>query len=160
MNMLTQVADQLCQEDWEWSASWWETKAANLGLVQREVKGKRRTYHAPNGALWDIYLDEDSLLLVEIEIDSVAAQSLSDSEYEDAVDEYASKFEMAVKELAARLGKPAFCDGAAAGGFPEDQDAIWLALWPTQNARIMLQQKNEARELPLRLVMVVAPRGA
>jgi hypothetical protein len=123
----------------------------------RESKGKRRTYQDPNGLLWDAYLDKDALLLVEVELECMAVHTLSDAEYEDQLDDYASKFEVVVKELGAALGKPAFCDGAGAVGFPDDQDAIWLALWPARNARLMLQQKHEARELPIRLVLVVAP---
>jgi hypothetical protein len=152
------IALALCQAEWQWSRAWWEAQAAAWQLSLRESKGSRRTYADPDGVLWDVYFDEGSLLQVEIELEAfVAVETLSDSEYEDKIDEYADKFETTAKDLQAALGKPVFIDGSAAKGFPEDQDAAWLALWHGRNARVMLQQKHESREFPFRLVLVVSP---
>jgi hypothetical protein len=153
-----EIALALCQADWQWTRPWWEVRAASWQLSLRESKGGRHTYTDPNGLFWDVYCDESGVLQVEVELDAfLAVESLSDSEYEDKIDEYTDKFEAAAKDLQAALGKPVFMDGSAAKGFPEDQDAAWLALWQCRNARVMLQQKHEAREYPFRLVLVVAP---
>jgi hypothetical protein len=55
------------------------------------------------------------------------------------------------------LGPPAFNNGVGLDGCPKDQDAVWVALWPSGSARLMIQQKHEDKELPIRLYIVVAP---
>jgi hypothetical protein len=106
----------------------------------------------------DVYFD--SGLVVQAEVNTaVFADSdlLSTREYEDKVDEYFALFSAAVAATEAELGTPAFCDGAAADGFPDDQDAEWVALWPMENGRLMIEQRHEDRELPVRICVVVAP---
>lgn len=158
MTALITVAQEIHRADWQWARSWWESKAKQLHLIHQESKGGRVTYKDVNGLIWDAYLAGEKLLMLKVTIEVFEdVVSLSDSEYEDKVDEYTDKFEAAAKNLESALGKPVFCDGAAASGFPNDQDANWLALWPGNNARVMLQQKHEGRDLPFRLCLVVAP---
>lgn len=87
----------------------------------------------------------------------VDVPDLSGAEYEDKVDEFFALWEHAVAAAEIELGRPAFDDGGAARGYPEDQDAVWLALWPLPTGRLMIQELHEDRELPFRLAVVVTP---
>jgi len=161
MTVAKDIANSLREPEWQWSLAWWEAKAMEWHLTPRESKGSRRTYIDRAGLLWDVYCEDSTLLQVEVELEAfLEVTALTDSEYEDKIDEYTDKFENVARDLQEALGKPSFKDGASAKGFPEDQDATWLALWPARNARVMLQQKHEDREFPFRLLLVVAPPTA
>jgi hypothetical protein len=82
---------------------------------------------------------------------------LSEVEYEQKANEFEQKFRAAVAAGMRILGPPAFNDGVGCDGFPDDQDAVWLALWPSVDSRLMIEQKHEDKELPARLCIVVAP---
>lgn len=158
MLSLAPLAKRLSTVEWQWTRSWWDTATDTFALIQQEAVGARRTYVDPQGELWDLYMRGDDALFLEINFDVLAdAGSLSDSTYENKVDEYFQKFQDQVQVLKSFLGKPRFVDGAAARGFPVDQEANWLALWDVKNARLMLQQKHESRDMPFRLCLVVAP---
>jgi hypothetical protein len=157
MSSISTLAQRLLNIDWQWSRSWWEAMAIKLALTEKESVGSRKTYVDTEGELWDVYIKNDAVIFLEINFDCfVDTDSLSDIAYEDKVDEYFQKFEAAVSDIKATIGNPKFSDGAAARGFPDDQDANWLALWEGRNARLMLQQKHEARDLPFRICLVVA----
>jgi hypothetical protein len=152
-----QLASELSNVDWAWDVMSWQKKADDFGLKEKEILGNRRAYASPMGDIWYAYLDE-GLLRVEVNYDIFEdSSSLSDLDYEDKVDEYFEKFEDDVASVEKILGEPTFCDGSAVKGFPKDQEADWLALWPIRNCRLMLQQKHGARKLPFRLCFVVAP---
>ncbi|MDF3836845.1 hypothetical protein P3W85_28420 [Cupriavidus basilensis] len=158
MRSIKALAEKLSQIDWQWDQLWWEHVAQDLALRKKEAIAGRLTYADTDGELWDVYLKGGEIIFVEINFDVFDdIESLSDSDYEDKIDEYFKKFEVCVDDLAPVLGKPKFADGAAARGFPEDQEANWLALWEGKNSRLMLQQKHESRDFPLRLCIVVAP---
>lgn len=155
------LATKLSTTDWQWSRSWWDAKANELALTEKESVGTRRTYVDPEGQLWDVYTRGDEVLFIEINFDVFEdVDALSNSAYEDKVDEYFQKFQDTARALKPLLGAPRFADGAAARGFPSDQEANWLALWEVRNARLMVQQKHESRDIPFRLCLVVAPNIA
>lgn len=112
----------------------------------------------PEGATMSVYHDGNVVEFIEITLDVISnLHLLSASDYEDTKDKFFQKFEDAVAKVTTVLGPPAFNDGAAAAEFPSDQDAEWLALWHHPCGRIMLEQKHEDKELPLRLSIVLAP---
>jgi hypothetical protein len=105
-----------------------------------------------------VYHDGDDVEFIEITLEVVSnLHLLSLSEYEDTKDRFYQKFEDAVAEATGVLTPPVFNDGAAAGEFPEDQDAEWLALWNHPCGRLMVELKHEDKEVPLRLSIVLTP---
>lgn len=158
MSILGTIAAELSEIDWQWSRSWWEGLAERLLLKRLQEVHGRESYLDARDISWDVYFNGENVLFVELNVDVFeGVEDLPDAAYEEKVDEYFQKFEDGANELSAVLGKPVFADGAAARGFPDDQEANWLALWRVNNARVMLQQKHEARDLPFRLCVVVAP---
>ena len=155
---IADVASLLYSISWLWTMRAWSERSGELGLMLIESRGQRRTYSDPQGRIWDVYLDGEAIVSVEVE-DSLREDvaSLSDGQYEDLVDEFYRYFVELCSCLTKTIGPPKFADGAAADGFPSDQDAVWLALWPAKNARLMLQVKHEARDAPMRICLVVAP---
>jgi hypothetical protein len=118
----------------------------------------RLTYRIIDSMTLSVYHEDDSAQFVEITVEAFHdPESLTELEYEDKVDEFFAKFESAVCGAEAVLGKPSFNDGAGSRGFPQDEDAVWLALWPLATARFMVQQKHEDKELPLRVCLVFVP---
>jgi len=157
-NEMLSVAKILLNIEWQWDRSWWDSLASELNLNSTKSPESRRSYVDANGYLWSAYFDRDKLEFLEINMLIFEdVESLSNSTYKEKADEFSQKFKDAVHDLIAIFGNPIFSDSWAAEGFPDDQDAIWLALWKGENARLMLEQKNEARDLPFRLCFIVAP---
>jgi hypothetical protein len=152
------IARTAASLDWTWTRSWWEEAAAKLGFHAEALTATLGVYRDQDGNAWRARFDGASLLFCEVVFDvSGDLEDLSLAEYDDVIDEYYEKFQSAVVDLMPVLGKPTFCDGAAAKGFPDDQDAVWLALWRIEHARLMLEQKHESQEFPIRHVFIFAP---
>lgn len=144
--------------NWSWTTPGWEDVVSAGGFRLHEQVGPRRSYGLPWGVEADVFAVGNRIVYVEVTVDAFTESSdLDPLEYEDKVDEYYEKFRQAVELARPLLGEPLFCDGAAARGFPDDQDAEWLALWGLGESRLMIQQKHEDRELPFRICVVVAP---
>ena len=144
--------------EWSWSLVGLKTELIKLGAVLESVVEGRQTFLLPEGLDLTIYHENDLVMFVEIDVKVfLNPHLLSDCEYEDKVDEFFEFYESAVTEAEKILGKPVFNDGSARDGFPEDQDAVWLALWELDNSRLMIQQKHEDKELPFRLTLVITP---
>jgi hypothetical protein len=118
----------------------------------------RTTYETPEGPRLSLYSEGDLAEFVEITLEAFQdPHLLSEVEYEQKANEFLEKFRAAVAIGTRILGPPAFNDGVGRDGFPEDQDAVSLALWPSGSSRLMIEQKHEDKELPIRLCIVVAP---
>jgi hypothetical protein len=143
---------------WTWSKASAELAIASLGArMIQEVPG-RSTYETPEGARLSLYSEGDQAEFVEITLEAFQdPHLLAEAEYEQKADEFLQRFRAAVAIGTRILGPPAFNDGVGGERFPEDQDAVWLALWPSGNSRLMIEQKHEDKELPMRLCIVVAP---
>jgi hypothetical protein len=155
---LSRLFERLRHLTWDWRlGNAEEIVSAIAGDPVSRVAG-RVAYRLDGMVDVSLYHDDERAIMVEFTVEAFPEpHRLTSAGYEDKVDEYFMKYEGAVAEAERVLGEPAFNDGAAATGFPEDQDAVWLALWPANNARLMVEQKHEDRELPLRLCVVVAP---
>ena len=142
----------------EWRKNGAAALMKRLDAVFADRVPGRETYKLPDGSTTSIYSEDNAVIHIEISLDIFpGTESLTDLEYEDKVDEFFEKFNAAVVEAAGILGDPQFNDGFGCEGFPDDQDAVWLALWNVSGSRVMIQQKHEARELPFRLLLVLAP---
>ena len=110
------------------------------------------------GRILEALIDGSTVESVEVILDITSGvDGLDENEYEETVDEYYEKFQAVVAAASKFLGKPSFCNGAAASGFPEDQEAEWLALWTRPYGRFMVQQRHEDRELPFTVSVVIQP---
>lgn len=156
---LPSLVSSLTEVSWDWSKEGVQNSLESLGWKSIEEVMHRREYHVKDNVQASVYFESDKCLLVEIVLDWYGdVQTLDKFEYEDKVDEYYQKYEQTVRIVENTLGKPPiFNNGAAAKGFPIDQDAVWLALWRFPNSRLMVEQKHEDRELPFRICLVVAP---
>ena len=158
MNNIESVLKKLKSITWMWAKSDIEEILCSLGATLVEMISGRWTCRLSEGASLSVYFQDDRVEFVEITIAVFQnPHLLSEVEYEDKVDEFFEKFEETVLLGKRVLGLPLFNDGAAAEGFPDDQDAVWLALWNVKNARLMIQQTHEDKELPFRLCIVIAP---
>jgi hypothetical protein len=143
---------------WTWSKVSAEKAIASLGARMIQRAPGRSTYETPERASLSLYSEGDQAEFVEITLEAFQdPQLLSEAEYEQKADEFLQKFRAAVEIGTRILGQPVFNDGVGRDGFPEDQDAVWLALWTSGNARLMIEQKHEDKELPMRLCIVIAP---
>ncbi len=157
---LTTLVEMLSRINWEWRRAEDERSLTALfGQPVATVLG-RTSYQAESVEDLSLYYEGDKTEFVELTLDSFKhPHLLSPVEYEDKVDQFFDKYQSAVKAVTAVLGQPTFDNGAGAPGFPEDQEAVWLALWPRRDSRLMIQQKHEDRELPLRVCIVIAPNA-
>jgi hypothetical protein len=143
---------------WLWNESGVESVLASLNATLVEAAPGRKTYAIAGGPKLSLYSEGERGEFLEITVDAFFdPQRLSPGEYEQKVDEYFAKYEEAVAAAEQTLGPPTFNDGGGSEGFPEDQEAVWLARWDLPTARLMIQQKHEDKELPFRLCVVVTP---
>jgi len=143
---------------WTWSRASAEQAIASLGARMIQGVPGRSTYETPEGARLSLYSEGDLAEFVEITLEAFQdPHLLSVADFEQKADEFLQKFRAAVAIGTRILGPPAFNDGVGHDGFPEDQDAVWLALWTSGTSRLMIEQKHEDKELPMRLCIVVAP---
>ena len=129
---------------WTWSKASAEQAIASLGarLIQG-VQG-RSTFETPEGARLSLYAEGDQAEFAEVTLEALQdPHLLSEAEYEQKSEEFLQKLRAAVAIGTRILGPPAFNNGVGHDGFPEDQDAVWLALWVSGNSRLM--DRAEAR---------------
>ena len=121
---------------WDWSAPDLAQTIAEIGLVST-----------------------GDLTRVELPIESrkPGSDGFSDDEIEDLDTEFHDKFETYVQRAQLILGKPRFNDSMARRGFPADEKAELLALWPLKKARLMLIYQHEGEQSPFSIAIVVKP---
>jgi len=121
-----------------------EQTIASLGARLVETVPGRSTYRTSEGPSLSLYFEGERADFVEVTLEALPdPHLLTEVEYEKKADEFHQKSQAAVATGTRILGPPAFSDGAARDGFPEDQDAVWFALWPSVNSRLMIEQKHE-----------------
>lgn len=158
---IKRLMSEIRARTWSWTLDGTDSLASALHCRLRDERAERRTYEVPDGVTMSVYHDGNVVEFVEITLDVISnIHLLPPSDYEDTKDKFFKKFEDTVAQVTKILGPAAFNDGAAAAEFPSDQDAEWLALWNHPCGRIMLEQKHEDKELPLRLSIVLAPLAA
>jgi hypothetical protein len=158
MHDISTLIENLKDITWKWSEVAIEPILASIGGELVEAVPARRTYAMRGGLTLSVYAEYGTVEFLESTVDAfLDPQRLSPGEYENKVDEYFGKYEQTVALAARILGPPIFNDRDGSDGFPDDQDAVWLAQWNLPSARLMIQQKHEDKELPFRLCVVVTP---
>jgi hypothetical protein len=153
-----ELVGRLKDVKWDWSEPGLDSLLTSLGTAPEDAVPGRRTYAFPSGQRLSVYAEDGRVEFLEATFEAFFdPHRLSPEAYEDKVDEYFSKYEEAVAAAEHVLGPPVFNDGGGAQGFPEDQEAVWLAQWNLPTARLMIQQKHEDKELPFRICLVVTP---
>ena len=157
-NSLPQLLAKMQSFRWPWSQNEDGAFAAHLGWSIEKRTPQRTDFRAKGFAAVSAYFEADMCFAVEADIEvATSTEALAPDQFDDLADSFYVKFRDVVGRVTETLGEPLFCDGAAADGFPDDQDAVWLALWAEEGLRIMVQQKNEGRDMPFRVTLVFAP---
>lgn len=125
------------------------------GWTPLEAVGDRESWQLASQQL-DMYADPDLVRRVEATL-AAAWPDTDDAYQDDLIDEYFAKFEETVAQAREVLGEPRFNDGFGNKGFPDDQDAVWAAVWPRGSGRLMVLQTHEDKELPYRILVVLTP---
>lgn len=155
---LPYVLEKMQSFHWPWRQDEDGSFADHLGWSVEKRTPLRTDFRATGFAAVSAYFEAGTCFAVEADIEVVTPTAvLAPSQFDDLADLFYQKFCDVVESVTKILGKPMFCDGAAVDDFPGDQDAVWLALWFGGGARIMIQQKNEGRDMPFRVTLVVAP---
>jgi hypothetical protein len=148
----------LTSVDWQWDAEGWRELVGRLGLREINSVRSRISYRTPEDEILSAYFDGNRLEFAEVTLDIFKdLEQLSESERAQKMAEFHSKFNFAVDSAMEVLGGPLLRGGPEDEDFPDDQDAIMLALWRIPGGRFMIEQKHEDKELPIRVSIVVAP---
>jgi hypothetical protein len=139
----------------------WDDNAASLAraaqLKEVSSAGARISYRDIDGLAWDVYQSAEGIDFINVDIrTSEPVEDLPTSALERIYADFERGFGNFQKVISKILGAPAFVGGFDDAGFPDDQDAGRLALWPIDKARLMLELKHEGPEFPVRLSLVVA----
>jgi len=76
-------------------------------------------------------------------------------EWKEKEQEFQEKYKETVEEAMATLGSPNFSGGYGIDGYPEDDDAVILALWSLTNGEVRIALRHEDREVPIRLCITL-----
>ena len=149
----------LASLQWRWDEAGWKAAVQQLGLRESKSVPGRVSYLSPENETLSAYFDGSRLEFVEVTVDLFRdPELLAEAAYRQKIAEFRDKFEGLVGLTAAILGAPAFAGPPSDEGFPDDQDALRLALWSVPDGRLMIEQKHEDKELPIRVSVVVAPK--
>ena len=160
MQAIPEIANAIKDVSWRWSKEGVEECIHSLGWHFIERVLHRQEYLVTGDIQASVFFQESECIAIEIDLDVfLHSDALSQFDYDEKVDEYFAKYEQAVLLAEKVLGQPLFNDGAAARGFPEDEDAVWLTLWKFPTCRLMIQLRHEDRGLPFRLSIVITPPG-
>jgi len=155
---ITPIAEILAAKQWKWNQPSIESILASMGWHKLNSLPYRDDYSCFKKFEASVYKEDHCPERIEIDVEVYRdVDSLDERQFADKIDEFKTSFLEATAAIAHSLGKPYFSDSAAASGFPDDQDAVCLTLWNLETARLMLQLKNEGREIPIRLCILVAP---
>jgi hypothetical protein len=155
---IEQLLTKIKGTTWTWSKAGAEQAVASLDARMIQGVPGRSTYETPEGPRLSLYSEGDVAEFAEITLEAYQdPHLLTEGEYEQKANEFLQSFRVAVAIGTRILGPPVFIDRVGSDGFPEDQDAVWLALWRSTNSRLMVEQKHEDKELPIRLCIVIAP---
>jgi hypothetical protein len=144
------------------SASLNAATAARFDSAIKRISSMRWDWSAPDLAqtLAEMGLPSTGdLTRVELLVESKepGSEGFDDDELEDLDTEYYERFEGYVQRAQAILGKPKFHAGRTHKGFPSDETAHFLALWPLKKARLMLMYRNDGAHSPFSISVVVKP---
>lgn len=155
------VMGPIFSKEWRWEIADLHALLESLGYRKHQAVEGRISYSLNRDPpiTCSLYLTpEDSPEFVEITFDRFAEpELLSELEYDDMVDAYFKKFSRVADLAMERLGEPKFRNGFGNPGFPDDQEAVWLALWLRHDARFMVALRHEDREAPFRICLCLAP---
>lgn len=145
---------------WSWTRTFADALSRRLRWVPVRPGSDRIEYQTPDGFPVTVYLLGSEVTGYEITLEAFDdTHLLSREAYEDKADEFYEKFRLTARTGEGVLGRPVFCDGSGAAGFPSDQDAWWVCVWKVNAARLMVEMRNEDRELPFRICVVVEPEA-
>jgi hypothetical protein len=146
---------------WDWTEEGFETTARQLGLErERDADPELPAYTTPWGKDWAQAIIEDGNVVrleVLVEAKSPAWRPFTARKLAALVRKFRDKHDAYVRRIAAIKGTPKFVGDADASGFPTDEDALRLALWPAENARLMLILRNEGPDTPVWISIVLRP---
>lgn len=83
---------------------------------------------------------------------------LDEIEYSKKQDEYETFFHNSVNQVENILGGPSFIGASGEAGFPEGHWADWAAVWDRGKSRVMVEVKQNDKEMPIELCLIFAPQ--
>gem|GEM_PF-3406421 len=158
LNASLSIARLLHSTTWSWNVDSLALLSESLGLQPHQRIPGRATYRFSGGPTCSFYLSAPRILFVESTLDVYLDPEKLTPEALAAQDAaFVENYSRLVRSLSNAIGSPTFEGACTAPGFPKDQNAIRLALWPGKKARFMVAYKHEDPELPLRLCVDVYP---
>jgi hypothetical protein len=148
------ILDLLARNGFDWSVATVERLVAALGLKPASSKGRRTTWRDGQRSL-SIYKSGDDIESVEV---TLWARDADENDVRFNADslEWRKEYDRLLAVAIAHLRPPSFEGRVNDVGFPDDQDAVRLALWPQPWGRLMLKLLQEGREIPLRVAVTLA----
>jgi hypothetical protein len=159
---LTTLARRAAAHSWMFTRGGLEAGALALGW-QVAGGGDDRVILRTGGRFdpaWATFF-EDHLELVEATLVPPVAVSDVDGDPDrmaEIAEQMRTRFFEAAGVVEAAIGRPSFQGQYGAPGYPEDEEAEWLAVWDTDTARLAVHQSHADQELPSTLSFVIQAR--
>lgn len=155
--MISEAIKVLRSVDVRWNVDDVLAKLPASGLRLVQSVGRRRTFESADGQRYSFYFSEtDRISFVEATLMAFRdADALSDEDYRKTLNKFAENYEIAAKDIEALLGRGQRLQSPSQ--MPHSRDALRLAFWELGMTDLMLELKHEDRDVPIRLVLTLAP---
>lgn len=157
--MIEHIVRTMTEFRMHWTVDQALVELPRRGLRLTDSAGKRYTFQDERSLRYSSYFRErGDIGFVEATLAVFpAAELLSDLDYQHVVDEFSGRFDEVQDKVASTLGRGRAFSLTTGDEFPHERDAIRLTLWKLPTADLMLELRHEDRELPIRLVLTLAP---
>jgi hypothetical protein len=156
------IIKALCEAKWEWQPAYCKHLALKLKPEDTDEVPFRWTYEFADDVDLTVYFDDEDDNKVDwIELTTKVhfdPENLSAKKYEQLIKNFTSEFEATANIIEGNLGKPVFRGGFKDRGRRKDHEGVVQAYWKIKNAVLIAVLKHEDREVPIRNVVVVAPK--
>jgi hypothetical protein len=84
---------------------------------------------------------------------------LEEVQFTKKQEEYETLFHNSVNQVEKFLGTPSFVGASGEAGFPEGHWADWAAVWDKGRCRVMVEVKQNDKEMPIELCLIFEPQS-
>ena len=143
---------------WTWHPATDRLVLQTTGLRVAQEEADMVVLNRPDGLVARLCLAEGRVKALEFVLASRPdPHLLEETEFDRVQRQYETHFSDCVARASSVLGTPAFAGASGESGFPRDRWADWAAIWEVGGRRILVEQRQDDRELPLEICLVFAP---
>ncbi|PPT08659.1 hypothetical protein CKA32_005364 [Geitlerinema sp. FC II] len=170
LDTVTEIFYLFSSLSWEWNRTFWNCvctqksfrEIERVSFQNEDIQGGRITY------IIEDLLSEVSVYFSDPSLKSITwisvllnyfegTDELSEDEYDCKINEFQKMFQDVVNIAIFCLNHPRLLKEIGDDDFPEDYDALRIAIWEIENAQMIVKLEHQDMEVPIILDLVIEP---